>query len=179
MGFLQGVGGVGQLLLRSAALPGGWSSSPGHCKPKRLFPRAAQLGRTVRELDRSFHGLAKLVLVFLGCRPFPAGWRCLVLLCGGVAPPKGKQARAGTAPAVVGFQQLLRPASQMAGSPRPRESVGGGGGGGRGCTGKHSFLIASGPVSLLWHGEYSMGTHPFFSPLPNLGADSALLPGSL
>ena len=34
----------------------------------------------------------------------------MVLLCGAVAPPKGKQARAGTAPAVVGFQQLFRPA---------------------------------------------------------------------
>lgn len=33
-----------------------------------------------------------------------------MLLCGSVAPPKGKQACAGTAPAVVGFRQLLRPA---------------------------------------------------------------------
>ena len=59
----------------------------------------------------------------------------------------------------------------MAGSPRFGESVGGGGGGGRECTGKHSFLLASGPVSLLWRGGYSMGTHPFFSPLPSMGAD--------
>ena len=33
-----------------------------------------------------------------------------MLLHGGVAPPEGKQARAGTAPEVVGFWQLLRPA---------------------------------------------------------------------
>ena len=34
----------------------------------------------------------------------------MVLLHRGVAPPKGKQARAGTALAVVSFWQLLRPA---------------------------------------------------------------------
>ena len=34
----------------------------------------------------------------------------MVLLCGGVALPEGKQARAGKAPAVVGFWKLLRPA---------------------------------------------------------------------
>ena len=103
----------------------------------------------------------------------------MVLLCGSVAPPKGKQACAGTAPAVVGFRQLLRPALLDGRQPQVRESVGRGGGGGRGCTGKHSFQLASGPVSLLWRGGYSMGTHPFFSPLPSTGADQALLPGSL
>ena len=97
----------------------------------------------------------------------------MVLLCGSVAPPKGKQACAGTAP--VGFRQLLRPALLVGRQPQVRESVGRGGGGGRGCTGKHSFQLASGPVSLLWHGGYSMGTHPFFSPLPSSGADQALL----
>ena len=34
----------------------------------------------------------------------------MVLLHGVVAPPKGKHARAGTAPVVVGFRKLLRPA---------------------------------------------------------------------
>ena len=34
----------------------------------------------------------------------------MVLLCGSVAPAKGKQACAGTAPVVVGFRQLFRPA---------------------------------------------------------------------
>ena len=57
----------------------------------------------------------------------------------------------------------------MAGSPSFGESVGGGGGGGRGCTGNHSFQLPSGPVSLLWRGGYSMGTHPFFSPRPSTG----------
>ena len=147
-------------------------------------PRGSSPGQPDSEglsenVGRSFHGLAKLVLAFLGCRPFPGGWRCLVLLRRGVAPPKGKQARAGTAPAVVGFQQLLRPASQMAGSPRSGVCIRDGRSRGRGCTGNHSFLIASGPVSSLWHGKYSMGTHPFFSPLPNTGTDPALLPGSL
>ena len=79
-------------------------------KTKRLLPGAAQLRKTVRELGRSIHSLARLVLAFLGCRPFLRGWWCLVLLCGSVAPPKGKQACAGTASAVVGFRQLLRPA---------------------------------------------------------------------
>ena len=68
----------------------------------------------------------------------------MVLLCGSVAPPKGKQACAGRAPAVVGFRQLLRPALLDGRQPQVRESVGRGGGGGRGCTGKHSFLLASG-----------------------------------
>lgn len=34
----------------------------------------------------------------------------MVLFCRGVALPKGKQTRAGTAPVVVGIQKLLRPA---------------------------------------------------------------------
>ena len=50
----------------------------GHCEPKRLFPRAAQLGRTVRELGRSFHGPARLVVIFLGCRK---SCRELAVLC--------------------------------------------------------------------------------------------------
>ena len=45
-----------------------------------------------------------------GCRPFLRGWCLLVLLCGAVAPPKGNQSCVGTAPVVVGFRQLLRPA---------------------------------------------------------------------
>ena len=40
-------------------------------------------------------------------------------------------------------------------------------GGRGGCTGKHSFLIAGGPVSSLWHGEYSMGPNPSL-PSPTL-----------
>ena len=78
-------------------------------------PRGSSPGQPNSEvlsenIDRSFHGLAKLVLAFLGCRHFPGGWRCLVFLHGGIAPPKSKKARAGTAHAVVGFQKLLRPA---------------------------------------------------------------------
>ena len=103
----------------------------------------------------------------------------MVLLHGGVDPPKRKQSRAGTSPVVVGFWQLLRLALQDSRQPQVLCVHGGGEVGGRECTGKHSFLIASRPISLLWHGEYSTGTHPFFSPLPNTGTDPALLPGSL
>ena len=65
---------------------------------------------TAMEVD--LHGQAKLVLGFLGCGPFPGGWQCWVLLCGGVAPLEGRQARAGKAPAVVSFLQMVRPALQ-------------------------------------------------------------------
>ena len=56
----------------------------------------------------------------------------MVLLCGGAVPPKGKQACAGRAPAVVGFRQLLRPAlldgrqPQVQGEHRGLRGVGGG-----------------------------------------------------
>ena len=39
-----------------------------------------------KNVRRSFHGLAKLVLAFLNCRPFTGGWQCLVLLCEGIVP---------------------------------------------------------------------------------------------
>ena len=70
MVFSLGVGSVGKLFLRSAAPPGGWSSYLGHCEARRLLRRAAQLRKTLQELGRSFHGLARLVLAFLGYRPF-------------------------------------------------------------------------------------------------------------
>ena len=57
---------------------------------------------------------------FSGLQAFSQGWRCLVLLHGGVAPLKGKEAREGTAPAVVGFWQLLRPALQDGRQPQVR-----------------------------------------------------------
>ena len=38
------------------------------------------------------------------------GWQCWVLLRRGIAPPEGKQARAGKAPVVVSFLQMVRPA---------------------------------------------------------------------
>ena len=158
---------------------GAWAGSRAVGNRRGSSPGHPDSEKPVRELGRSIHSLAKLVLAFLGCRPFLGGWCCLVLLCGSVAPPKGKQACAGTAPVVVVFRQLLRPALLDGRQPQVCESVGRGGGWGRGCTGKHSFLIAGRPVSSLWHGEYSMGAHPFFSPLPNTGTDPALLPGSL
>ena len=40
--------------------------------------------------------------------------------------------------------------------------------------GKHSFLRASGQLSSLWCGEYSMVSHPTSSPLPNTGTLSLL-----
>ena len=73
-------------------------------------PRAARIGRTTPRWRQILHGWAKLVLTFLGCRPFPGGWWCWVLLCVGVAPPECRQARARKAPAVVGFLQMVRPA---------------------------------------------------------------------
>ena len=140
-------------------------------------PRGSSPGQPVLEGlsekgGRSFHSLAKLVLAFLGCRPFARGWQCWVLLCGGVASPEGKQARAGKAPAVVGFQHILRPALQDGRQPQAwqeregeEEGV---------CTGKHSFLMAGVPVSSLRHGEYSTVAYPFFSPVPNTGTLSLL-----
>ena len=56
----------------------------------------------------------------------------------------------------------------MEGSPRSGEWVGGGRGQGRGCTGKHSFLLASGPVSLLWLGSILWGPTPSSLPSPTL-----------
>ena len=102
----------------------------------------------------------------------------MVLLHRGVAPPKGKQARAGTAPVVVGFWQLLRPALLDRRKPQVWCMHKGWQWWWWGSTGKHSFLIAGRPVSSLCRGEYSMVAHSF-SPLPNTGTDPALLPGSL
>ena len=90
----------------------------------------------------------------------------MVLLCGSVAPPKGKQACAGTAPAVVGFRQLLRPALLDGRQPQVGRERRGWRGWGRGCTGKHSFLLASGPVSLLWRGGILWGPTPSSLPSP-------------
>lgn len=58
----------------------------------------------------------------------------------------------------------------MAGSPRSGVCIRGGRGRGWGaeCTGKHSFLIASRPVSSLWRGEYYMGATPSSLPSPTL-----------
>ena len=64
-----------------------------------------------------------------------------MLLRRSVAPPEGRKARAGKAPTVVGFPQMVRLAlrdgrqSQVQGMHRVEEG---------GCTGKHSFLIAGG-----------------------------------
>ena len=83
------------------------------------------------------HGWAEVVLVFLGCSPFLGGWGCWVLLCRGVAPPGGRQTRAGKAPAVVSFLQMVRPALQDGSQSQVQhESMGLGKGG---CTEKHNF----------------------------------------
>ena len=71
--------------------------------PRGSSPGQPDLEGLSENVGRSFHGLAMLVLAFLGSSPFPGCWRCLVLLCGGVAPLKGKQVRAGIDPVVVGF----------------------------------------------------------------------------
>ena len=68
MAFLQGVGGVGQLLFRGASPPGGWSS---YLVTENL--RGSSLGQPNSEgqpanVGVSFHSLAKLVAAFLGCR---------------------------------------------------------------------------------------------------------------
>jgi len=75
---LQEVGSVGQLFLRSSAPPGGWSSYLGHCKPRRLFPRATHSEGRPENVGRSFHSLAKLVVAFPGCR---GSCRELAVLC--------------------------------------------------------------------------------------------------
>lgn len=48
---------------------------------------------------------------------------------------------------------------------------------GEGMHWEAQLLLASELVSLLWCGEYSVGTHPFFSPLPS--TDLTLFLGSL
>ena len=79
-------------------------------------------------MEADLHSQAELVLAFLDCGPFPGGWRCWVLLCGGVAPPEGRQARAGKAPAVVGFLQMVRPALRDGRQPQVWHVRGVGGG---------------------------------------------------
>ena len=132
------------------------------------------------------HGQTELVPGFLGCGPFPGGWQCWVLLCGGVAPPEGRQARAGKAPAVVGFLQMVRSANWDVRQPQVQHVHTGLGEGG--YTGKHSFLIAVGKqaqaseLALVW-GVFYGGPLLLLYP-PQLWclvspADPALLPGSL
>ena len=74
---------------------------------------------------------------------------------------------------MVGFPQMVRPALSD-GRQSHVQCVSMGLGVGGACTGKHSFLIAGGKVSLLWCGEYSMVAHPFSSTLSNTGALSLL-----
>ena len=73
MGFLQGVGGVGQLFLRSAAPPGAGAAI---WVTENL--RGSSLGQPNSEgqpenVGRSFHSLAELVAAFLGFRAPPGG----------------------------------------------------------------------------------------------------------
>ena len=124
-------------------------------------------------MEADLHSQANLVLAFLVCRPFPGGWRYLVLLCRGVAPPGGRQGMAGKAPAVVSFLQMVRPALWDGRQSQVRCMCTGMGE--RGCSGKSSFLIAVGQVSSLWCGEYSMLSQAPSSPLPNIGTLSLLL----
>ena len=68
MGFLQGVGGVGQLLLRRAAPLGAGAAI---WVTENL--RGSSLGQPNSEgwsenVGRSFHSLTELVAAFLGCR---------------------------------------------------------------------------------------------------------------
>ena len=53
-----------------------------------------------------------------------------MLLCGGIAPPEGRQARAGKAPAVVGFLQMVRPVFWGGMQPQVQHTVHRVGGGG-------------------------------------------------
>ena len=90
MGFLQGVGGVGQLFLRSATPPGAgaaiWVTEN---------PRGSSLGQPNSEgwpenVGGSFHSLAKLVAAFLGCRGSSRGLVVLSSYSAGVGhPPEG------------------------------------------------------------------------------------------
>ena len=57
-----------------------------------------------------FARLGRACASFSGLWAFSRGWWCWVLLCGGLAPPEGRQVGAGKAPAVVGFLQMVRPA---------------------------------------------------------------------
>ena len=48
--------------------------------PRGSSPEQPDSGGLSENVGRSFHGLAMLVLAFLGSSPFPGCWRCLVLL---------------------------------------------------------------------------------------------------
>ena len=73
------------------------------------------------------YGQEELPVSFLGCGTFPGGWWCWALLCRGVALPEGRQARAGKAPEVVRFLQVVRPALWYGRQPqvRPVHGLGG------------------------------------------------------
>ena len=90
----------------------------------------------------------------------------------GCSPSRGPEGHSGESLCSGRLLEIVEPSClgwQAASGPRMCEGKGEGR-----CTGKHSFLIAGRPVSSLRHGEYSMGAHPFFSPLPNTGALSLL-----
>ena len=95
MAFLQGVGGVGQLLFRGASPPGGWSS---YLVTENL--RGSSLGQPNSEgqpenVGGSFHRLAELVAAFLGCRGSSRGLVVLSSYSVGVGHPLGALAVAG------------------------------------------------------------------------------------
>ena len=61
--------------------------------------RSAASSRAAGKLRGASPGrleLAELALVFLGFRALPEAWRYWALLHQGVAPPEGRQVRAGT-----------------------------------------------------------------------------------
>ena len=100
--------------------PQGWELPAGPLRTQGALPQGSRDWQDHTTMEADLHGQAELVLACLGCGPFIRGWRCWVVLCGGVAPPERRQARAGKAPAVVGFLQMVRPALQDGRQPQVR-----------------------------------------------------------
>ena len=157
------------------------AANQGSEKPKGPFLRTAGTGRTALQWKQILHGWAELPLSFLGCRPFPGGWRCWVLLHGGVAPPEDKQARGGKAPVVVSFPRVVRTALQDGRQPHVWHTLQGRVGGMH----RAAQLSAS-----CWASELTVVQGVFYGGLPLLlsppqhwclvsPSDPALLPGSL
>ena len=109
----------------------GWELLGGLLGNQRALPQGPPCNgsRTTPQWKQILHSQAELALLFLGCRTFSGSWQSWALLRRGVAPPGGRQARAGKAAEVVGFQQVVRPALQDGSQPQVRSIHGVRGGG--------------------------------------------------
>ena len=186
------------MLLGCGVLLGGWqcwSAVPWECSTPQGWEKPAEPLRTQGALPQGsrdwqdhttmkadLNSQAEPVLVFLGCRPFPRGWQCWMLLCGGVAPPEGRQARAGKASAVVGFLKMVRPALRDGRQPQVQSVHTGEGEGRMHWKVQLSDSWWASELTMVW-GVFCCGPPLLLSPPQHWHlvspADPALLPGSL